>query len=405
MTLTLLIDLDDTLLSNDVNQFLDQYFQDLSNVLSPFVEPDKMMQAMTSAIRAMVTKMDPAGTMEDTFDQSFYPGIGVRKADLLEILDDFYRVRFPRLGSLTVRRPDAIQLIEKSFHHGWQVVIATNPLFPATAIHQRLAWAGLPPEKYPFAWITNYETSHFCKPNPAFYTEILSLVCWPESPVVMVGNDLKADIEPAEAIGLPTYWLCENNQSKEIPNRHPASRQGSFTQLEAWLEWIEQKNHLPDYDTTTAIKATLAATPAALSTLMTQLSGVQWNQRPIKNEWSITEIICHLRDVDREVNIQRIQTVLDGSNPFIPGAVTDPWVKERNYASECGSEALIDFMNIRTEILHLLDSMDSGDWQKTARHAIFGPTHLKELANFIATHDRAHIKQVWQTLQMVITET
>ena len=60
---------------------------------------------------------------------------------------------------------------------------------------------------------------------------------------------------------------------------------------------------------------------------MTVLSGVQWNQRPIKNEWSITEIICHLRDVDREVNIQRIQTVLDGSNPFIPGAVTDPWVK------------------------------------------------------------------------------
>ena len=41
MTLTLLIDLDDTLLSNDVNQFLDQYFQDLSNVLSPFVEPIK----------------------------------------------------------------------------------------------------------------------------------------------------------------------------------------------------------------------------------------------------------------------------------------------------------------------------------------------------------------------------
>ena len=202
------------------------------------------MQAMTSAIRAMVTKMDPAGTMEDTFDQSFIQVLASRKADLLEILDDFYRVRFPRLGSLTVRRPDAIQLIEKSFQHGWQVVIATDPLFPATAIHQRLAWAGLPPEKYPFAWITNFETSHFCKPNPAFYTEILSLVCWPESPVVMVGNDLKADIEPLRLSACPLIGYAKITRARKSPIAilRPV-RVHSLNWKPGWNG--SNKNHLP----------------------------------------------------------------------------------------------------------------------------------------------------------------
>jgi len=401
MTLAVLIDLDDTLLSSNQDQFLEQYFHELSSALSPYVKPERMMQAMSSAVRAMLAKKDPPGTMEDVFDQVFYPGIGIQKAELTEILDEFYQVRFPRLAPLTSQRPEAIQLIEKALNRGWQVIIATNPLFPATAIHQKLAWAGLPTATHPFAWITDYSTAHFCKPNPAYYAEILALFCWPESPVVMVGNDLEDDISPAEAIGMPTYWLCEN-PCREIPfQRHPASSQGPISSLETWLEHIEHENLLPILDSTIAIKSTLATTPAAITTFTKRVAESRWNQRPLKDEWSLTEIICHLRDVDRDVNMQRIQSILSDRNPFIPGADTDPWVQERDYASERGPDALNSFTEIRTEILHMLESTDMSDWGKSAQHAIFGPTTLQELVNFIATHDRMHIKQVWKTIQAV----
>ena len=73
-------------------------------------------------------------------------------------------------------------------------MIATNPLFPRTAIYQRLEWAGLPPDKYPFSLIPSYETFHFAKPNPTYFAEFLTISGWPDGPMIMVGNDLEHDI-------------------------------------------------------------------------------------------------------------------------------------------------------------------------------------------------------------------
>ena len=44
---------------------------------------------------------------------------------------------------------------------------------------------------------------------------------------------------------------------------------------------------------------------------------------PLSRKSSLTEIACHLRDVDLEVNLPRVQAVLETDNPFIAGAVTD----------------------------------------------------------------------------------
>lgn len=401
MSLTLLIDLDDTLLINPIDRFLSRYFKELSEALSSFVHPETMMRAMANAVKAMQEKREPADTLEVTFDRIFYPGIGREKADLTETIQDFYQFRFPTLASLTSANPEAVRIVRKAFQRGWRVAVATNPLFPATAMRQRLAWAGLPPKDYPFAWISDFETSHFCKPNPSYYAELLAFLSWPETPVVMIGNDLENDIYPAEILGLPTYWLHENKNNSAPYPRHPASAQGDFGELDHWLLEIDKAGLLPHYDSIPAIKATLSATPAALSTFSAKIEDRRWNLRPKENEWSLTEILCHLRDVDREVNLPRIKSILDNTNPFIPGAVTDPWVDERNYAQECGPDALTAFVEARTEMIHLIESLDENSWQNPARHAIFGPTTLRELLNFVATHDRSHTQQFRQTARLV----
>jgi hypothetical protein len=46
----------------------------------------------------------------------------------------------------------------------------------------------------------------------------------------------------------------------------------------------------------------------------------------------------------------------------------------------------------------MLEAAAPGDWGRTARHAILGPTTLKELVRIIAEHDRLHIRQVTQDL-------
>ena len=59
------------------------------------------------------------------------------------------------------------------------------------------------------------------------------------------------------------------------------------------------------------------------------------------------EIISHLRDVEREVNLPRIQTFLREENPFITADDTDLWVAERGYATQDGKAVLEDFIEAK----------------------------------------------------------
>ncbi|MEN4013408.1 MAG: DinB family protein [Bellilinea sp.] len=401
MSLTVLFDLDDTLLGNEIQPFIQRYFQLLGKSIQSYAEPQQFMRAMNTAVLAMLEKRTPIHTLEEAFDTSFYCGIGVSKADLRPVIENFYRNTFPQLRSLTVRHAQAVELICAVFAQGWQVVIATNPLFPRTAIEQRLEWAGLPVDQFKYTKITSFENSHFCKPNPAYYAEILAELRWQQQPAVMVGNSLEDDILPAEQLGMPTFWLCANSQPDTRVERHPLSRTGSLGQVLPWLKDIHSIGQPPSFDSHPAILATLQSTPAAIDSFSRTLPHNLWNRRPTPKEWSLTEIICHLRDVDRDVNLDRIEAVLSGSRPFLQAALTDGWVEERNCAQEDGRVSLDEFMQVRCALLDKLIPLSEADWQAAARHAIFGPTTLKELVSFIATHDRIHVNQVWDAIQAV----
>ncbi|MHB1481542.1 MAG: DinB family protein [Bellilinea sp.] len=395
MTLTLLIDLDDTLLNNDINAFQKVYFKRLSEAILPWASPETMMAAMKAAIKGMLEKKTPALTLEEQFDLVFYPTVGTSKSELAEAIRLFYAETFPQLQFLTAPKPDAVALIETAFQRGWDVVIATNPVFPRSAVIQRLEWAQLPPSRYPFKLITSFETAHFCKPHPAYYAEILGRLNWPQNPVVMIGNSLEDDIQPVETVGLPTFLLREK---ETVQWRGSWSQTGPMAAILPWLEKIEADQPRSDFASAGAILATLQATPAIFAEIARGLTGGAWIHRPDEFEWNLIEILAHLRDVDREVNLVRILTTIRGDNPFLAGANTDPWVQERKYTTEEGTAALAGFTESRTQLLALIDGANDETLRQPARHAIFGPTSLKELLGFIATHDRTHIRQAYNAI-------
>jgi hypothetical protein len=131
----------------------------------------------------------------------------------------------------------------------------------------------------------------------------------------------------------------------------------------------------------------------AVSTTLSP-STINWLWRPSPDEWSLTEVCCHLRDVEREIHQPRLRTMIAQENAFIPGATPDEWAKERNYRAENGRDALHAFRQYRRETLDLLTNLDEALWQRQARHAFFGPTTLQEIANLIVSHDRAHWEQI-----------
>jgi FMN phosphatase YigB (HAD superfamily) len=383
--------------------FIPAYLKALSGHLAPYADPNKLVQALLAATNESVNNTDPNLTIKKVFDASFYPAIGVDQETIRHATDYFYAEIFPTLKNHTSPMNGAVQLVKRAVKRGYQIALATNALFPQMAVVHRLKWANLSPDTYPFEIIPSYETFHFAKPNPAYFAELLARLGWPDQPVVMIGDDINNDVIPAQKVGLPVY--CVN-----VDNLPPECMQGTtgYGKINGVMDWLDNtpKEKLqPTYTLPSAMLAILRATPAALQTIFNQLALDTWTTRPVPDEWSLTEILCHLRDVEKEVNLPRIVKVLEENNPFLPGKDTDPWAVERQYIHQDGRLALLRFINDRKELLSRLDQMSDLSWGRQARHAIFGPTSLKELVNIIASHDRLHFHQIFKTIQKLPANT
>jgi FMN phosphatase YigB (HAD superfamily) len=397
MSITLLLDLDDTLLETNMDIFIPAYFKSLSAALAEIVSPEVMIPALTQGTQAMMVNTDLALTLREVFDASFFPKLGLDRLPLQEVIDRFYDEVFPNLGYLTKPIPAAVSLVDWAFSQGCRVVIATNPFFPLKAVQHRLRWAGLPPEKYPFALVTSYETFHFTKEMIAYYPEVMAQLGWPEDPVVMVGDDIEREVKPTQAAGFPVFWVRKPGDCYADPGGVP---QGTLESFRNWLEKAAPESLKISFQTPLALMANLRSTPAAIATLVTPISPDGWTHPPASAEWGLTEILCHLRDVEVEVNLPRIRRLLTEDDPFLAGEVTDRWVEERHYAQQDGPQALFDFISARKETISLLNDLQV-EWSRTARHSIFGRTSLQELVGFITGHDRAHVQQIWKGFQGV----
>ncbi|MBE0699790.1 MAG: hypothetical protein IH586_22920, partial [Anaerolineaceae bacterium] len=125
MTLTLLLDLDDTLLHNDIDVFVPAYLKALGKHLSKYVAPEIMIPCLLAATKEMLTNDTPAISLENAFDQAFYPAIGRSKEELRPIIEQFYDEIYPDLHTLTGQRPEAAGIVAQAFEQGHQLVIAT----------------------------------------------------------------------------------------------------------------------------------------------------------------------------------------------------------------------------------------------------------------------------------------
>ena len=390
MLKTILLDLDDTLLDNKMESFLPAYFQRLGDTMSDTFAPDGFIRELVVGSQKMLENSDPRVTLEEAFAHYFYPALDLNAGKVEAQIYTFYKEIFPSLKAVTGMRPSARPVVESLLSQGFEVVVATNPLFPRVAIEERLRWADLAPEELPFTMITSYEIFHFTKPQPAYYAEILGQLGRQPHEVVMVGNDPGLDLDPAQVLSMRVYHISDDPGDK-----YPG---GS---LDDMLEWIEQQVSAPDPEetrTVQAISARLSGHAGALATLVRKLTDDEWKRQPAPGEWSPVEIVCHLRDVELEVNQPRLAAFSAAEPPHLTALDTDPWADERDYLNQSGPEALSDFLEARVALLQELEVLNEIEWGRPAVHSLLGPTSLLELMGIATDHDFLHLAQIQATL-------
>ncbi len=229
MIKSLLLDLDDTLLGNPVDVFMDQYFKRLNVYASLRFDEKTFLPCLIQATQDVITNTDPRYTNDQVFWRSFEALTGEKRADMEPFFQVFYEEEFAHLKPYTEVRPAAVKLVRAAQERGLAVVVATHPLFPRVAIEHRLEWAGLPVDAFNFALVTSYENMHAAKPQPAYYREILSVIGCEPHEALMAGDDWENDIAPAAEVGLFTYWIAPEGQAPLEPGT--VHGQGSLDDL------------------------------------------------------------------------------------------------------------------------------------------------------------------------------
>lgn len=204
MLSTLLFDLDGTLLPFDHEQFMKAYFGQLLPRIAQFMEPKQATAEIWAATKAMVENEDPAQTNLDVFKQAFFGSTGISEADIWPVFDDFYATAFNDLESVTQPSTISREICQTAFDKGYQLVLATNPIFPYEAVRHRMRWAGI--DDIPFALVTTMESMHYCKPNPKYYVEILDHAGAAPAETMMFGNDVQED-GVAGMLGMQTFLV------------------------------------------------------------------------------------------------------------------------------------------------------------------------------------------------------
>ncbi|MDD3894019.1 MAG: HAD family hydrolase [Syntrophomonadaceae bacterium] len=203
-----LFDLDGTLLNIDMQQFIPRYFHQMMIMAREEGIPDsgRLVEQVYKSTGVMIADKDPDTTNEQVFMSDFLAQTGWEEAPMLDFFNKFYAIGFPRLKNHSKPFAGIPKMMETVLAQDIKVVIATNAVFPLTALEQRLAWAGL--EDFDFELITSYEIMHFCKPHREYYEEIARIINIKPEDCLMVGNDVGEDL-PAGTIGMKTF-LVEN---------------------------------------------------------------------------------------------------------------------------------------------------------------------------------------------------
>lgn len=213
MPKAILFDLDGTLIDSSMETFLPAYFGALTKKLAHLVPPEKLIAQLQASTRAAVASDDLTHTIAEKFAADFFPGIGHSTESLMPLFDDFYTREYPRLHSLVNRMPEAREVVARAIELGYKTAIATMPVFPETAIRQRMEWGGLADLAY--VLVTDYQTMHASKPRSAYYREIATMIgCAPED-CIMVGNEVENDILPAKRAGMRTFFVT-NRQNANV---------------------------------------------------------------------------------------------------------------------------------------------------------------------------------------------
>jgi len=136
----------------------------------------------------------------------------------------------------------------------------------------------------------------------------------------------------------------------------------------------------------------LKAVPVSVTEATAGLSDDVLRFKPAENEWSIREVVGHLRD-KAEIWAKRLYMVATQTDPILAAFDGEASIREHNYQETAALGPLID--DLRANILRSVKLLeDTPDWTRLGRHAEFGRRSLHQWAQYLLDQETEHLPQI-----------
>lgn len=222
MIKNVIFDLDGTLIKTNQDKFNENFF----NLLKETFEKegyDGSAMAMISlqSVGAMINN-DGKKTNEEVFWSCFEEKTKLKKEKVYDLFNDLYYNKYDCMYDSVESIKEMREALESLKEKGYNLILATNPLFPKIAIEKRAKWGEI--DCNVFSYVTSFENSSYSKPNVNYYKEIIKNNDLKIDETIMFGNDLVEDLA-IEKTGINCYIIMDN--AVNISNINSCSKKGN----------------------------------------------------------------------------------------------------------------------------------------------------------------------------------
>jgi hypothetical protein len=139
--------------------------------------------------------------------------------------------------------------------------------------------------------------------------------------------------------------------------------------------------------------ARLGAMPSVLEAALAGATDPQLRLRVAAEGFCLIEQACHLRDLEREGYLVRLERMLDERHPQLAGFEGDVVARERGYMSQDGYQAAREFAVLRSHFLDRARALTADQMRRTGD--FLGRTiTVCDLLAMMVDHDAGHRDEI-----------
>ena len=153
------------------------------------------------------------------------------------------------------------------------------------------------------------------------------------------------------------------------------------------------------------IMAILPASVPRIAALTNGLGEDQLRALPEPGEWSVNDLIAHLR-ASQDVLGRNISRIVNEERPAWRRLSPREWQRKSGYNGSDFAPAFEAFAAARTELLPVLRAMGPADWERVAVVTVAPGRTVEQPARFfgdwLAGHEREHLQQMEGAIRAVL---